>query len=1007
MSEQEMISPLLDHLQYVGPLSSHDGTTCFLVRHEKLCKTFVVKRISIPQSEENTAALLLTGAFSDPQSAHAYYRDLAEGIRHQLSLLAGIADAPNLAPALGCQIVPKASGVGYDVYILTEQWESLAALAPEQRLTKLDAINMGIDICEALCSLRQAGLIAEDIKPENIYRNAQGKFLLGDLGFVEQSELAFSSLPPQYRSRFTPPEFSDMLARPNPTMDTYALGMVLHWLFSGCPDTAPESLQAPEYCDYELADLILKACSVNPDERFRNPEDMRQGLLFYLRSSGVTNEPILPPQPEESSVEEIPVEEESEETSAEEIPVEEKPEESPVEETPVEEEPVESPVEDAPVEEEPEGSPVEETPAEEESEESPVEDTPVEGKTEESSVEEAPVEEESEEVSVEEALVEEKPSEVPIEGPLVENEPEKTPESSTEEDAALERAVQELLSTAQEEPESTLHFSLPSDEELADSPSHSEKHIDFLEDPAEAPEKPEKVKKKKKKKPIILLSVALVLAALLLGGYLFLWKWYFVEVDQIELVDKGYNYLTIAVHSNISDPASVLLATCKDDTGATFSGTADGSRFTFTGLSSNTRYTISIASTDQHKLTHSSADLLSVTTYEASEIASLSAHCGEKEGTAEITVEQSAGLVPTEYLLTYAAEGETEKTVRFSGSTYLLTGLQVGKTYDLRLTDYDTYYMVGQYTTQFTPVPLTLAENLHVTNIADSSITVAWDCTANPPTSWTVSCTNDKGYSQTLNVTDCSAVFTDAAIDTEYTITVSADTMYHALSTVLDANPIVVKNLQATATADTITVTWDSLGGVPEAGWQVEYSIDTADGTPKLATAEGTSITLTNCVPEADYTITLKTDAWRTTLGELTTHVKTAEAEAFDQYGVSAENVITGLYTCPSNADWTYRDLAERRDSYAPGEAVAYALQILTDAQSSDDSIVITAVIRDADYHVLRVYSSEPNAPTTWNKMWTLSRYVEEVTAPDTPGTYRICVYLNGKLLQTITLPVV
>jgi predicted secreted protein len=505
--------------------------------------------------------------------------------------------------------------------------------------------------------------------------------------------------------------------------------------------------------------------------------------------------------------------------------------------------------------------------------------------------------------------------------------------------------------------------------------------------------------KKKKKKRVTLLILIGVLAALLVGIYFFLWKWYFIEVNAITLVSKGYDRITVSISANVSDPD--LTVTCRDAYGNSYDGTKSADGISFTGLTSNTQYTIELSANENHRLTRSSTSRVDITTYESTSIAQLSVKLGEKEGTAEVSVDFDSGLEPDTYLLSYVCDGEAEKTETFTGSTCTLTDLKLNADYTFRLEDHGNYFMVGQTTAQAKILPPVQAENLHIVSIEDGVMEVAWDCGTENAAGWTVTCTDGGKYSEQVDSESCSARFSGTSTSQEYTVKVTSATLYNPLTLTVDSDPMIVKNLAATAEGTKINVSWDSLGGTPEGGWQIEYQIDTADGNPSLTTSDTNSAVLSNVVPNAAYTITLKAEDGHTTVGNLTVKVSTGAAEAFDSYSVSSDNVIVGLYARPSATNWTYRDLSQYKTSYSAGEAVAFALQITGAAETSDDKVVILTVVRNSAGDPLYVYCSEPNASTTWNEMWTDSRYVGEVEAPQSAGSYTLEVYLNGRLLES------
>ena len=80
MSEQKLISPLLDGFAMGNPMSDHDGVRCCPAIKENTEKKYIVKIVSVPASQVQMDALLLAGAYKDPADAMDYYKELAEDV---------------------------------------------------------------------------------------------------------------------------------------------------------------------------------------------------------------------------------------------------------------------------------------------------------------------------------------------------------------------------------------------------------------------------------------------------------------------------------------------------------------------------------------------------------------------------------------------------------------------------------------------------------------------------------------------------------------------------------------------------------------------------------------------------------------------------------------------------------------------------------------------------------------------------------------------------------------
>ena len=87
LSEQKPVSPLLDGFVLGNPMGNHDGIVCYPAMKENTDEKYIVKIISIPESQVQLDALLLTGAYKDPASAMDYFKEQADGIVEEAQLL--------------------------------------------------------------------------------------------------------------------------------------------------------------------------------------------------------------------------------------------------------------------------------------------------------------------------------------------------------------------------------------------------------------------------------------------------------------------------------------------------------------------------------------------------------------------------------------------------------------------------------------------------------------------------------------------------------------------------------------------------------------------------------------------------------------------------------------------------------------------------------------------------------------------------------------------------------
>ena len=537
MSEIPHISPLLDGMKLLEQFSDRGRSECCYLEKEETGEQFVLKHISIPESEVKTQALILTGAVADEAAANAYYETLSEELRSELDRLQSLREHGGIAAWTDYQIEPK-EGVGFDVYMLMPRRTSLRAHLQDKAMTHLQALNLGIDLCDALSALHESGCTYQNLKPENIFIDSNGHFTIGDLGLMPLEDLQYSAVPEHYLNAFSAPELSRLIPEPDKTSDIYALGMLLYYIFNGNhlpfedEKTPPEAaaakrqeadaLPAPVYADYELAEIISMACSQDPADRYDSPGAFRQALTLYMQRNEVSDQLLVPPLTVDEPKEEAQTPE-NEPEPPEKVPAD------PEETLPEEPEPTEEP---------------EAEPTEPETESEPAEESP-----------------EPDALIPEAEALEEAAEETPTE-----------PESIDE----LLASVNDVLNEEEPEPEAP---DLEANEEaLKDEPQ-----------------------KKKKKRVWIPILIGLLVLALLGAAFAYFYSnWYLVTMEKLEVLDRTADSITVGYALNSPDPD--LSWDCIDTYGNSYEGAAGEDQVVFRGLEPGTQYTVRFFPGKLHKL---------------------------------------------------------------------------------------------------------------------------------------------------------------------------------------------------------------------------------------------------------------------------------------------------------------------------------------------------------------------------------------------------------------------
>ena len=215
MAEIELNTALLTNMEIETCLGRRGGTTVYSVRSTKSDQLYVLKHISVPETQRQVDALILTGAAADEEAAQAYYQQVVSDYQVELEQLETLASSPNLACFRSYEIKPKEEGVGFDVFLLAEQRTTLEGYLSENTMTHAGAVNLAMDLCNALNDLRSAGLIHRAVKPANIFRSSEGHFMVGDMGIARIDDLKYCSMPESMISPYSAPELFDLMANVN------------------------------------------------------------------------------------------------------------------------------------------------------------------------------------------------------------------------------------------------------------------------------------------------------------------------------------------------------------------------------------------------------------------------------------------------------------------------------------------------------------------------------------------------------------------------------------------------------------------------------------------------------------------------------------------------------------------------------------------------------------------------------------------------------------------------
>jgi hypothetical protein len=176
--------------------------------------------------------------------------------------------------------VGEAGGHPYIVseYVVGQSLAELPLPVPWRRV-----LSLGVGLARGLAAAHRQGVLHRDLKPSNALLTGSGEVKLLDFGLAERFEPGADS--PASRPRhlvgtrpYLAPELLEGFPA-SPRSDLYALGLVLHELWTGeLPrGTPPEAGERPEI-DPDFAAIIARCLAPDPDERFASAEALREAL---------------------------------------------------------------------------------------------------------------------------------------------------------------------------------------------------------------------------------------------------------------------------------------------------------------------------------------------------------------------------------------------------------------------------------------------------------------------------------------------------------------------------------------------------------------------------------------------------------------------------------------------------------------------------------------------------------------------------------------------------------
>ena len=188
-------------------------------------------------------------------------------------------------------------GLLFQVFELVPGGDLAQVLKARGPLPPVEALRLIAECADGLQAIHRAGLLHRDLKPPNIFLDAQGHAKLGDLGMARQAA-GGDQVTRTGTMMGTPAYMAPEQARGGAIdirADIYALGATLYTLLTGripfpgantleviakvIADPTPDPRTMVPTVPATVAALVQRAMAKDRDQRHATPDDLRQELL--------------------------------------------------------------------------------------------------------------------------------------------------------------------------------------------------------------------------------------------------------------------------------------------------------------------------------------------------------------------------------------------------------------------------------------------------------------------------------------------------------------------------------------------------------------------------------------------------------------------------------------------------------------------------------------------------------------------------------------------------------
>ena len=300
--ESEMEKPIYKDWSIVSTIGQGNFAKVYLVerRSSSISERAALKVITL---DDNSFSLFEDSHNNNKEDYNTYKQNIINEYLNEVNFLLRLSrGCINIVGCRDYQVQKSEYESKIEILILMDLLTPLKEHFSSGTIREKAIIKKGIDICNALTHLVKFSIIHRDIKPDNLFVDEFGNYVLGDLGLASvQNDI--NNIIVGTLNYIAPEVYAD--GRYSHSIDIYGLGLVIfRFLNNGLlpfldgrktvtPSAIREAVERRlngeiprlEIKNKKLAFCVIKAIHPDIKERYHSAEDFKKDLIIAYRQS--------------------------------------------------------------------------------------------------------------------------------------------------------------------------------------------------------------------------------------------------------------------------------------------------------------------------------------------------------------------------------------------------------------------------------------------------------------------------------------------------------------------------------------------------------------------------------------------------------------------------------------------------------------------------------------------------------------------------------------------------